>query len=178
MAHYQEKKFKKRIQADSTLVLSDIYQAYVKDIFLYCQLTVGNRETAEDLTQETFIKANYSLSNYDSKRASVRTWLHRIAYHLCIDYLRKKKRQSWYQRIFHSKEPHSQPIDQIHIHLSIQPYLQRLTEEQRSIVILAYYHEMKGNEIAEILRLPIGTVKSRLHYSLRKLKKWMKEDEI
>jgi RNA polymerase sigma-70 factor (ECF subfamily) len=54
--------------------------------------------------------------------------------------------------------------------------LDQLAEPNRSILILAYYQGFKGREIAEILKIPIGTVKSKLHYSIAKLKEWMKEE--
>lgn len=61
--------------------------------------------------------------------------------------------------------------------LLIYKYLQMLPRESRAVLILAYYEDLPGKEIAQILNLPLGTVKSKLYYSLRKLKRWIAEEE-
>lgn len=179
MTYYSEEELREQIKQAHSQSFSNLYATYSKDIYQYIRLTIGNHESAEDLTHDVFMKAYKHLSSYQSELASLRTWLHRIAYHLCIDYQRKEKRRNWIFKWFYRSNldqsylPHHKFED----HLTIHYYLTKLTEDHRNILILAYFQECSGNEISNILSIPIGTVKSRLHYALKKLEHWIKEDE-
>ena len=62
--------------------------------------------------------------------------------------------------------------------LTVREAILKVPEEQRAVLILSYYHDMQQKEIAEILNIPIGTVKSRLHNGIKKLKQLLEVDEI
>ena len=61
--------------------------------------------------------------------------------------------------------------------LSVQAAIQQLTEEQRAVVLLTYYHNLAQRDISKILAIPVGTVKSRLHTALKKLKGLLEDNE-
>lgn len=122
----------------------------------------GGREV-DDLHQETWLRVVRAAGRFDpSRRFS--TWLFQIALNLCRD---------WHRR------PPPEPIDPDTIALRSPPpsdaavdarrLLATLPEGQRSAVILRYYHDLGEDEVAEILDVPRGTVKSRLHHAMKRL---------
>src|SRR5690625_21519 len=79
-----------RLQRGSQAAYTTLYHRYVHDVYRFVCLTLrGNDTAAEDIVQETFIRVYKSCQQYDPDKAGFRTWLHRIAYRLCIDHYRK-----------------------------------------------------------------------------------------
>ncbi len=133
---------------------------------------LGNRQDAEDVTQETFITAFRKLDKFES-RSSFYTWLHRIAFNAAIDLQRRKKRtknQFVSSEMIDTAEPTGQKtsspasivmaketVSQVQLALS------RLDEERRNIIVLRDLQGIDYAEIASMLDIPVGTVRSRLH---------------
>lgn len=166
-----------RLQKGSTEAYTVLYHRYVRDVYRFVYLSIHKKEQAEDIVQETFIRVYKGCHSFDADRAGFRTWLHQIARRLCIDHYRKHSRATFVEWDSHkAAQFETNPVDQsVHDKLLIEQYLEKLPEENRAILILAYYEGRPGNQIADILSLPLGTVKSKLHYSLKKLKQWMQE---
>lgn len=129
-------------------------------------------DAAEDLTQEIFIKVYYNLEKFRGE-SSFKTWLVRISINHVNNYLRKirfKEFLFWdHDFLKHAKSSgkEAMPGD---ISLHLKEELMNLTSKHREVVVL---HDILGfeyKEIAEILRLPIGTVRSRLYYARKKLR--------
>ena len=130
-------------------------------------------ETAlEDLVQETFLKVWQGLPMFQFK-SSVKTWVYRVAINTSVDYLRRK------QKIAELKPALTATGEAPSEHLwgetrqnqeVIQWALQQIEPEARSILTLHYFEELKLEEIAEILQIPNGTVKSRLSTARQRLK--------
>lgn len=116
----------------------------------------GNSSIAEELTQEAFIKAWKGLAQF-GLRSSLKTWIYKIAINLGRDWLRVHK------------NTHSPSIPEVGEEnfsvetLAIQEALSEVDEDTRSILVLHYYEGMKLQEMARVLEIPLGTVKSRLH---------------
>ncbi|WP_044641058.1 RNA polymerase sigma factor [Risungbinella massiliensis] len=171
----QDQEWIKQIQMGDHAAFAQLYQRYARDVYQYIYLYMNHRQTTEDLVQETFLRAYKNSYQYDLNKSAIRTWLHRIAAHLCIDNIRKKKPNEVTLEIYY--EPKLAGIaDKVENQIWIKKFLTRLPDLNRSILILAYYQGFKGKEIAEIVGIPVGTVKSKLHYSLQKLKTWMNEE--
>ena len=133
---------------------------------------LGNRQDAEDVTQETFITAFRKLDKFE-RRSSFYTWLHRIAFNAAIDLQRRKKRtknQFVSSEMIDTAEPTGQntaspasivmakeTVSQVQLALS------RLDEERRNIIVLRDLQGIDYAEIASMLDIPVGTVRSRLH---------------
>ncbi len=129
---------------------------------------VGDKEEAKDLTQEIFLKVYKSFATYD-KSVKITTWIYRIATNTCIDYLRKKKElltlnedqemqienraYSLPEKAFESKE----------LKLIIHSKINLLPEPYRVVVILKYVNELTFEEIADILKQPVSTIKTKLY---------------
>jgi RNA polymerase sigma-70 factor, ECF subfamily len=139
-----------------------------KRIFNYIFRLLGGREDAQDLTQETFLKAYQNLKKLDDV-GRFAPWLFRIAHNETFSLLRKHRPESELPadigygglngRLF--------PVE---LKLAVRSALERLSAEQREAVVLKIYQGFKFDEMAEILECPVSTVKSRLYTALDLLK--------
>jgi RNA polymerase sigma-70 factor, ECF subfamily len=138
-----------------------------KRIFNYLLRLVSNREDALDISQETFLKAYQNLRKLDDP-ARFSAWLFRIAHNEAFSLLRRRKPES------ELSEPRPRDFGgrllPIELSLAIESALKVLSEDQREAVLLKVYQGFKFDEMAEILEIPVSTVKSRLYTALDLLK--------
>ena len=137
-------------------------------IFNYLLRLVGDREDAQDLSQEVFLKAYLNLGRLqDTTRFG--PWLFRIAHNEAFSHLRKKRPETeWDARLFEAAAaPRSEPVE---LALAAKRALASLSDEQKEAVVLKIYQGFKFEEIAEVLSCPVSTVKSRLYSALDALK--------
>ncbi|WP_051534222.1 RNA polymerase sigma factor [Desulfitibacter alkalitolerans] len=135
----------------------------------------GDREEAKDLTQEIFLKVYKSFATYD-KSAKITTWIYKIATNTCIDYLRKKKELLMIeeeQEIQVENRFYSLPdraLESKELKQLIHSKINLLPESYRMVVILKYINELTFEEIADILKQPVNTVKTKLYRAREKLR--------
>ena len=138
----------------------------------------GSADLADDLTQEVSLRAFQGFSRF-RRGASAYTWLYRIAVHVV---LRHRERLavdtvSW-DTAAEAADPGPSPHDAARL-AEIRPLvwaaLERLPDEQRTAVILSVFEELKYREIAAVLDIPLGTVKSRLHSGMTRLREELKD---
>ena len=131
-----------------------------------------NRTSAEDIAQDVFLDLYRSLRTIESGE-HLRAWLRRNTLNRCIDRSRKKS----FQSEFPADDFLEKGREDIHRDVlaldRLQQQVARLPEDQRAIVILRYQEELLPGEIAEVLDLPVNTVKSRLHRALASLRNRM-----
>jgi len=148
---------------------------------------VRNPQEAEDLTQEAFMKAFNSLASFNEEFA-FSTWLMKIATNNCIDFLRKKK-----LRTYSIHEPIQYKDEKIEIDMAdtepspeksllqeerkkvLENAVKELPERYRYVIILRHKDEKSYEEIAEILNLPLGTVKAQIFRAREMLNKKLKQ---
>ena len=145
---------------------------YQQRIYASLLAMLGNRHDAEDVTQETFLTAFRKLDQFE-RRSSFYTWLHRIAFNAAIDLQRRKKRtKSQFSSgdMTETAEPKEQTSDSPasivmakETVCQVQTALARLDEERRNIIVLRDLQGIDYAEIATMLGIPVGTVRSRLH---------------
>ncbi|MBN1659526.1 MAG: sigma-70 family RNA polymerase sigma factor [Anaerolineae bacterium] len=151
-----------------------LVDAYSERIINYLARMTGNRYEAEDLAQETFIRAYYALETYKPEY-KFSTWLFRIAHNQCINYLKKRSRlvhvddfrneddkPAW---VISDDSPGSDPMyvaAQHELQVVVQAAISELAPVYRTVVILRHVHGLSYQEIAKVVDVPIGTVKSRL----------------
>lgn len=152
-----------------------IYELTSKDIYRTVLFLLGNQhQDVDDIVNEVYIKMWKSVTNYDMNR-SFRFWLHGLVVKQVQDWRRKSWRRF---RIFEKKKMYEQDpsyiIDEGILHKETRSELvgivQKLSYKHREVVIMRYFHEYSLDEIAALLHIPIGTVKSRLHTALRRLR--------
>lgn len=139
-----------------------------KRIFNYVFRLVGGREDAQDLTQETFLKAYQNLKKLDDA-GRFAPWLFRIAHNEAYSLLRKHRPESEMPAdIGHQGlQGRLYPVE---LKLAVRSALERLSADQREAVVLKIYQGFKFEEMAEVLDCPVSTVKSRLYTALDLLK--------
>lgn len=164
----------------------DIVEFYKDRVFQLCYRMLGDRHEAEDVAQEAFLRAYTNLHTFQLNR-KFSTWLYRIATNLCIDRLRKKKPDYYldaevagtegldmYSQIPSDTKLPEDELERLEIKERIQMEIQRLPEKYRSVIVLKYIDELSLKEISEILNLPVGTVKTRIHRGRDALRKSMR----
>lgn len=142
---------------------------------LYCFLFRYTREEqlSIDIVQDTFERLQYVKDDFDQQKGTVKAYLFQIAYRIMINKLNRRKK---WRTLFPFLVP--TPSDRLSSDekLTVQQAILKLPEKQRAVILLAYYHDLLQEEIAQILSIPLGTVKSRLHNAMKFLKEELKED--
>ena len=147
---------------------TQIVETYQNPVYNLCYRMLGNPQAAEDAAQETFWRAYKNLDRYDNKRAFP-TWLLSIAAHYCIDQQRRKRLPSidLDEIIEYSAEDPAPKPEFVAIKSEfsedVQRQLAQLSEGDRAVLVLRYWHELSENEICETLNISKSAVKSRLH---------------
>lgn len=152
-----------------------IVSFYQNRIYYHCYRMTGNTYEAEDLAQETFVRAFVNIKSFDSKR-KFSTWLYRIATNVTIDRLRKRKPDffleqtvegtenlNMYSQIPSEQDIPEEEVERLDLQEQIQKHILSLSPIYRSVVILRYIDELSLNEISNVLDIPLGTVKTRLY---------------
>jgi RNA polymerase sigma-70 factor (ECF subfamily) len=139
-----------------------------KRVFNYLLRLVSNRDDAMDLSQDVFLKAYQHLPKLDDA-ARFAGWLFRIAHNEAFSLLRKRRPESELPAEPRMAERGAGLLP-IELSLAVESALGRLSEDQREAVLLKVYQGFKFEEMAEILNIPISTVKSRLYTALDLLK--------
>jgi RNA polymerase sigma-70 factor (ECF subfamily) len=137
-----------------------LLQRYQAKVFRLVFSIVGNSSRAEEVTQDSFLKIWQALAGYDG-RASLSTWIYTIARNTSISHLRAE----FYRRTL-SLEEAPEPFanaEPVLGRIEIERLLTTLPDEQREVIVLFYLQERSIEEVAVMLDLPEGTVKSHLH---------------
>ncbi len=148
---------------------------------------VRNKEEVEDLTQEAFIKAFASLRSFNEEYA-FSTWLYKIATNNCIDYIRKKKLETFSidkpieskdsEVTFEVPDTSYQPDKEIIAEQRkelVEEAINSLPEKYRRVINLRHHQEKNYEEIAKILKLPIGTVKAHIFRAREMLYRYLRQ---
>jgi RNA polymerase sigma-70 factor (ECF subfamily) len=187
------------------LEFQQIYDAFHSKILRYMARMTGEAE-AEDLAQEVFVKAHRALRNFRGD-AKLSTWLYRIATNTALDRLRspsfkqsaasnssgeslEKIESEINDRVVRAEEmkPSAErQLVQKQMNECLRSYIERLPESYRTVLLLSEWEGLRNNEIADILEIPVSTVKIRLHRAKEKLKDdlmahcdpvWIEENEF
>ena len=174
-----EKKLIDRILSGDQDAFSTLMQAYEDKVYNLCLRMCADREEAKDLAQEAFIKAWRGLKFY-KQEAAFSTWLYRLTSNVCIDFLRQKKRKAAVSLAAPEDEqidipdPAPRPDElvlQKQRNEAVAEAMSQLEDEFRLVLALRVVQERSYEEIAEIMDLKPGTVKSRLARAREKLRK-------
>lgn len=144
---------------------------YYKDVLTYCGYRCFDREYAEDMTQETFVRFFAKLSDYHYK-GKTKNYLYTIAGNLCKDYLKKIKEMPVEEvELNKNIESAEHTAENILNKLTVEWALKQLSDELREVVTLYYFQELKIIEIANALHISIPLVKYRLRRAKMQLVK-------
>ncbi|RLQ93248.1 RNA polymerase sigma factor SigW [Falsibacillus albus] len=179
------KRIKQVIKGDQN-AFSEIVELYKDKVFQICFRILGNRHEAEDIAQEAFLRAYVNIESFNQKR-KFSTWLFRIATNLCIDRIRKKKPDYYldaevagteglnmYSQVAADVVMPEDELENLELRDIIQQEILKLPQKYRSVIVLKYIEELSLNEISEILDIPLGTVKTRIHRGREALRKQLR----
>ncbi len=161
----------------------DIVELYKDRLFQLSYRMLGNRHEAEDIAQEAFVRAYVNIHSFNLNR-KFSTWIYRIATNLCIDRIRKKKPDyfldaevsgtdglTMYSKIAAEGKSPDKEVETMELQEIVQREILRLPDKYRTVIVLRYMDELSLNEISEILEIPLGTVKTRVHRGREALRK-------
>jgi len=155
-----------------------LVKRYYNRLFNFVRSMVRNEELAEDITQESLVKAYFSLKKLQNP-GSFKSWLFRIANNNTLDWLRRKRlpqidvdeqlRESYVDKRSSPEDSVMDDARNAHIHAA----LDQLKPDQKAILVMCDLQGLSYQEIAEALKIPFGTVQSRIFYARRKLKDYL-----
>ena len=181
MTREQEAQIVQRVLRGDVNAFEKLVLEYEKSVYAITQRMTGNAEDAADMTQETFIKAYNSLSSFrgDSKFS---VWLYRIATNVCLDFLRSRSRKPTVSLSVEDDDGEEVELDIADESQSPERLLERgltrdavrrgldaLSPEYRQILLLREIQGLSYEEIADVLTLEVGTVKSRIFRARKRL---------
>lgn len=167
-----EEELARKIQAGRKDLISTLVHQHSDRLFRIILHMVQSHNAAEDILQDTWVRIIRKFHQYNPSRP-LSSWLTQIAINRCRDYWRRERLRSL------QKRPDSLDIDKtlspdFHTEVERQVYIKKvlmtLSPKIREVVVLKFYSGLTHDEIAHVLRVPTGTVKSRLHFALNKLR--------
>lgn len=159
-----------------------VYDRHSSAAFALAFRICGSRAAADDVCQEAFLAAWRSASRFDPRAGSLRGWLLTIVHHRAIDHLRRVTRvrdrtvsdDTAAERVAAADDTEASAIAG-QARADTAGLLERLPGEQRRVIELSFYSGYSHSEIAELLELPLGTVKTRMRIALEKLRHHLQE---
>jgi len=165
------------VQRAEAAAFEIVYDRHASAAFSLAYRMCGARQLAEEVVQEAFLSIWRSGARYDRRRGSVRTWILGITHHRAIDVLRRGVVQDRHrasdegiEERFEAQERTDVEVARREAAQEVRGALEGLPDEQRRAIELAYYGGFTQSEIAEILGVPIGTVKGRMRLGMDKLR--------
>jgi RNA polymerase sigma-70 factor (ECF subfamily) len=187
MSRGDEARWADRLIAGDPSAFRDFVEAYKRKVYGLAYEMTRNHSDAEDISQVAFIKVHRAIGTLRPGHG-LNTWLYQIVYNTAIDHIRKR---SFYPQEALSSlapEPHSdgppdpaagpeRAAEAACLRRRIDEALTKVSERERAVFILRHYHDLKLKEIAKSLGVTLGTAKSYLFRSLRKIQKELTEAE-
>lgn len=173
----QDHELIEKIKTGDSHAFKELFERYKSLVINICYRLVGNKEEAEDLTQEVFFKVYKSVKTF-KHRSKFSTWIYRITVNLSLNHLRKKRQLSWLSLDNPSEQANGETLNTLStpswdlpdVFLEqkerdkiIWKMINLLPKKQRVALILHRYEGLSCQQIAEILECSIGSVQARLH---------------
>ncbi|MFP3727886.1 sigma-70 family RNA polymerase sigma factor [Priestia filamentosa] len=165
----------KKAQKGNEKAFLKLFQQYEEDIYRMAYVYVKNKDDALDVVQEVAYQSFKKIHTL-KKLEYFKTWLMKITINCATNVVRKNK------KVVHLKPEYEEFIrtedEDIILSISLKDLIEALEEDEKSIVLLKFYHNYTFKEISELLEMPLGTAKSILYRALNKLRKQFKEGDI
>jgi RNA polymerase sigma-70 factor (ECF subfamily) len=161
---------------DPSALMQQLHDEHAAALWGFCLHLTGDRARAEDVVQETLLRAWQHPEVLDQSERSARSWLFTVARNLVIDEWRSKRHQN--ERPTDQVPEPGEPVDETDALLQgwvVAEAVTQLSEEHRAVLLECYYRGRSVAEAATRLGVPAGTVKSRTHYALRALRLALEE---
>lgn len=168
------------LQSDEQRHFSKFYDRFSTVLFGLILNWIKDAEVAENLLQDVFVKAWRSRELYDPSKGRIYTWLYNIARNTCIDFLYsktfKKTKASLLSDDVTILVPSLKNSGMIPDTIGLRKLVNTLREEERKVIELMYFNGFTQTEIASIMNMPLGTVKTRMSRAIKNLRYLFKKD--
>ena len=169
----------RQVAAGDEAAFAELYDLYAPPVYNYLLRLVNESAVAEEILQEVFL-AMWQGAHRFREEARVKTWLLRIAHHQAVSWLRRTRATARAD-----EELEAADHDPIEEHLArswqidqVRAALAQLTSNHRAVIELTFVQGLSYAEIAEVMNCPIGTVKSRMSYALRRLNNLLSDGAV
>jgi RNA polymerase sigma-70 factor, ECF subfamily len=164
----------KRMANGDQSALEELIKAWSRPVYSLAVRILNSPEMAEEVSQDVFLKAWRSAAVFEARRGAFSSWILTMTHHAAIDALRRRKTQGGQVTFAMSDAVSALLSSPAHSvspwqKMRLQKALKELPEAQKTIVQMAYFEGRTREEIAELLRIPVGTVKTRLRDAIRRL---------
>jgi RNA polymerase sigma-70 factor (ECF subfamily) len=165
--------------------LAQLYDRYNRLVFSLALGIVNDRATAEEITLDVFMRVWQKAGTYRADQAKVSTWLTHITRHHAIDVLRRRSVRSdqyavQWEEIIHDDSPQHDPQESAELsgrRERVYAALAQLPPDQKQAILLAYFGGLTQSQIAETLKQPLGTIKTRVRLALQKLHDFLRDEQ-
>jgi RNA polymerase sigma-70 factor, ECF subfamily len=149
-----------------------LVRRHARALAVYAWRMLGNESEAQDIVQETFLRLWLQAQQWDSQKAALSTWLHRIAHNLCVDSLRKRRpgNDEEIAELADNSESAEQEVTREARQSQLHEALALLPERQRNALILVHFQGLSNKEAAEILTVSVDALESLLSRARRTLR--------
>jgi RNA polymerase sigma-70 factor (ECF subfamily) len=159
----------RQVVSGNSVAFDALFQRHKPFVYNVCYRMLGNADDAVDATQSTFIKAYDSIRKFRGD-ASFRTWLYRIAVNMCTEALRRESRRRGL--LANTPDP---AIDDDEPNDGVWEAMLELNSDTRALLVLFYFQELSGSEVAQVMQCSEGAVRVRLHRARMLFKKKYEE---
>ena len=151
-----------------------LIKSYESKIYNTCYYILKNKDDAYDASQETCLKI-YRFINKFKGDSKFSTWVYRVTYNTCLDYIKKRKDELSFEEVFSNGSRPEEKVEGIiesrELKYEIKRCILKLNNDFRTVIILRDIEGLSYQEIADILEIEVGTVKSRINRARETLKK-------
>ena len=164
-----------RVRNDNQELYEEIVKRYENKLLRYAQYVIKDSEKAADVVQNAFIKAYVNLNSFDTDK-KFSSWIYRIVHNEAVNIIRKDSRQfsldglTWGERILAREEDLEEDLRDEEVKKLLTDSLDELSLNYRAPLALYYLEEKSYEEIGEVLRMPVGTVGTRINRGKKQLK--------
>ena len=181
MEKFSDLELVNEVRSGKRQAFTELMRRYQQRVYWTARRIVGSHEEADDVAQETFVKAYLALGDFRGD-ASFFTWLYRIAVNLSLNAIRKQQvlgylRQSdIINRILPATENPQKDLELAETQSRLDRAIAALPEKQRAVFVMRYHDEMSYQEISHVLKTSVGGLKANYFHALRKVQEFMKDE--
>jgi len=172
------------VEAADADAFATLYDRHSRSAYSLAYRMMGEKQAAEDLAQDAFIKVWRNAASYRAERGGVRTWILSIVHNRGIDQLRSSASRRRTQEKIEASAPRSQPSEAFvetwrnFQRDQVREALNNLPSEQLKILELSYFSGYTHVEISGLLNIPLGTVKGRMRLGLKKIRDYFDSRDV
>ncbi len=160
---------------------TELMRKYQERVYWVARRIVGSHDDADDIVQETFVKAYLALGEFRGD-SSFFTWIYRIAVNLSLNALRKRQVLNYLHesellsRILSSSEDPEKDLENSETESALQRAVATLPEKQKAVFVMRFFDEMPYEEIGRVLKTSVGGLKANYFHALRKVREYMRNE--